>query len=544
MAATEDRDADLRGRVAMLNQLLLCVILVVIVLAVAITDRAADHSLLLVATVIVLAGGAATLVVPWARIARAWVYVIPLADIVAIGLARSEQHLLGIELLWAFPVMWMATLGLTAFLTAAALVLVEFGAIIALAGASGSAVSYLLPAAVIVAIGVTSYVSSRRYRAQRVLLDKQTALLSGALSRAQGHEELMTDVLDAVDFGVIRITADGEVSVFNEALGRIQRSIPGFGRLDRPIGDAYAADGVTLIEEPDRPLRRALRGELFENEVIWFGPPDQPRTALSMTARQLRSGDGAPAGCVIVARDVTAELTALRARDRLVSSISHELRTPLTSVLGYIDLAIDHLDRPDDAARDLDVAAKNGERLLEIIADILAASSTSRGSIDLTISPKQIDVAELVQQAAEAWRARAAYTSISIDATDVLPASAWADAARIRQVVDNLVSNAVKYNVDGGSIAVRTSSDGTSTFIDVQDTGVGISAEDQRRLFEQYFRARRDVEGSGLGLSISRDIVRAHGGDITVRSAPGTGSTFTVRLPAQPRGQGDRELHA
>lgn len=108
MAATEDRDADLRGRVAMLNQLLLCVILVVIVLAVAITDRAADHSLLLVATVIVLAGGAATLVVPWARIARAWVYVIPLADIVAIGLARSEQHLLGIELLWAFPVMWMA----------------------------------------------------------------------------------------------------------------------------------------------------------------------------------------------------------------------------------------------------------------------------------------------------------------------------------------------------------------------------------------------------------------------------------------------------
>jgi signal transduction histidine kinase len=111
-------------------------------------------------------------------------------------------------------------------------------------------------------------------------------------------------------------------------------------------------------------------------------------------------------------------------------------------------------------------------------------------------------------------------------------------------VVDNLVSNAVKYNVDGGSIAVRTSSDGTSTFIDVQDTGVGISAEDQRRLFEQYFRARRDVEGSGLGLSISRDIVRAHGGDITVRSAPGTGSTFTVRLPAQPRGPGDRELHA
>ena len=153
-------------------------------------------------------------------------------------------------------------------------------------------------------------------------------------------------------------------------------------------------------------------------------------------------------------------------------------------------------------------------------------------------------MAELVQQAAEAWRARAAYTSISIDATDVLPASAWADAARIRQVVDNLVSNAVKYNVDGGSIAVRTSSDGTSTFIDVQDTGVGISAEDQRRLFEQYFRARRDVEGSGLGLSISRDIVRAHGGDITVRSAPGTGSTFTVRLPAQPRGPGDRELHA
>ncbi|MFT4305761.1 MAG: HAMP domain-containing sensor histidine kinase, partial [Microbacterium sp.] len=242
--------------------------------------------------------------------------------------------------------------------------------------------------------------------------------------------------------------------------------------------------------------------------------------------------DGKDAGCVLMARDVTCELTALRARDRLVASVSHELRTPLTSVLGYIDLAIDHLDRPEQAAKDLEVAGKNGERLLEIVSDILAASSSSRLSVDMTISPEDVDMAEIIRTAAQAWRARAAEQAISISDTGVEPARAYADPLRIRQVVDNLISNAVKYNRDGGEVVLGTTTDGVSTWVLVRDTGIGIDGADQERLFERFFRARTGVDGTGLGLSISRDIVWAHGGEVAVHSALGAGSTFVVRIPA------------
>jgi signal transduction histidine kinase len=253
---------------------------------------------------------------------------------------------------------------------------------------------------------------------------------------------------------------------------------------------------------------------------------------MSMTARRMRDAHGADAGAVLIARDVTRELTALRARDRLVASVSHELRTPLTSVLGYIDLAIDNLDRPELALKDLEIASRNGERLLEIVADILAASSSSRLSIDMTISPEDVDVADIVRACAEAWRPRAAERAVTILTRDVEQAHAFADPLRLRQVVDNLMSNAVKYNRDGGEASIGCTSDGDSTWIVVRDTGAGITPADQERLFERYFRARNDVEGTGLGLSISRDIARAHGGDITVQSARGVGSTFIVQLPA------------
>jgi signal transduction histidine kinase len=253
---------------------------------------------------------------------------------------------------------------------------------------------------------------------------------------------------------------------------------------------------------------------------------------MSMTVRRMRDAYGADAGAVLIARDVTKEMSALRARDRLVASVSHELRTPLTSVLGYIDLALDSLDRPELARKDLEIAARNGDRLLEIVADILAASSSSRLSVDMTISPEDVDVSDIARACAEAWRPRAAERAVTIVTRDVEPARAYADPLRLRQVVDNLMSNAVKYNRDGGEASIGCTSDGRSTWIVVRDTGPGIADADRERLFERYFRARNDVEGTGLGLSISRDIARAHGGDITVRSSRGVGSTFIVELPA------------
>lgn len=524
-----------RGRSAVLNQLVLCALVLIVATVGILSSTLRNQSLFLIGVVIIFAVGMATLAVPWTRIPRAALYVLPIVDIAGIAVIRIAEPMSGLGLMWVFPAMWLATLGVVGFLLQFTIITAAYTAIVVSGGTTvWGYTTFLLPAAVL-AVATTTLISSRRQRAQAHLLERQAALLSGALQRAQRQEELVIDVLDAVDFGVLRIAPDGTVSVVNEALGRFQNSIPGFGSRSREIENAYRADGVTPLPRAERPLLRALAGEVFENQVVWFGHPDERRHAMSITVRRMHDAEGADAGAVLIARDVTPEMTAMRARDRLVASVSHELRTPLTSVLGYLDLALDTLDDPAQARHSLEIAARNGERLLEIVADILAASSASRLSIDMTISPEPIDVAELVAATAEAWRPRAAERALTIDTSGIEPARAFADPLRLRQVMDNLVSNAVKYNRDGGAIFLGCTTDGESTWILVRDTGTGIAEPDLGRLFERYFRARTDVEGTGLGLSISRDIARAHGGDITVQTSRGLGSTFLVQLPADER---------
>jgi signal transduction histidine kinase len=398
---------------------------------------------------------------------------------------------------------------------------------------SATEVTYrtLLLPLVIIAVAVTSHLNARRSDAQRMLLAKQSQLLASVLARTRRQEQVVTEVLDAVDFGVVRMGASGRVAVTNEAHGKL---LQGF-ELD-PGGTevpAFRDDGTSPLPLDELPLERARRGEAFDEQVVWFGDEPGPRRALTITARRITDPDGGDAGAVVVSRDVTAELNALRARDDLVASVSHELRTPLTSILGYLDLAIEDPDTPDAVRASLDVAERNAERLLRIVADILAASSSSPSSVEASLAPQLLDARDLVRAAVADALPRAAARAIIIDETGLEPATAWADPLRLRQVVDNLVSNAIAYNKDGGTVFVGTTTDGTSSWILVRDTGVGISDADRSRLFQRYYKAGGERRaGTGLGLAITRDIVRAHGGDLALHSAPGVGSTFIVKLPA------------
>lgn len=524
-------DSASGSRSVILNQTLLCAAVVIAGIVLLLPPGRASGPAFLVGQLTILAGGAAAFIVPWEKVGRRWILLVPTVDIVAIALLRYAEPAGGLGLLWAFPAMWMSSLGLAGFVTQFVTITGLYLFIASREPSPTSALATVLLPVVIFAIATTSFVNARRHRAQRDLLDKQAILLSAIAQRAEHQERLLADVLDSVDFGVLRIGPSGDVTVINEAFGSFQDSIPGFARPDADLPDAYDADGLTPLEEDRRPIRRAVRGEEFDNQVVWFGPPDRPQRAISMTARRTNGARGQDLGIVLVARDVTAELTALRARDRLVASVSHELRTPLTSILGFIDLALESLDRPEVARKDLEVAARNGDRLLQIIADILAASSSSSLSTTIAVSPQDTDLVPLVGAAVESWSARAAERDITIDTSEVRPARAYVDSARTRQVVDNLFSNAIKYGRTGGHVLVSTSARDGDAWIVVRDDGVGISESDQLRLFQPYFRASSAVAGTGLGLSISRDIVRAQGGDISVKSIPGSGSTFVVRLP-------------
>ncbi|WP_314502522.1 ATP-binding protein [uncultured Microbacterium sp.] len=518
-----------RARTATLNQLLLGSVVFVLGILIAIGPFPGDAVMLFAGVVVILVLTGATLVIPWNRMAFGWVAVVPAIDIVAITLMQLAAPGSALGLLWIFPTIWLAAgfglLGLSAVIVAVAGIV---GVLLAVNQQSITYATVLMPL-VLIAVATTSHLAARRSDAQRTLLAKQAQLLRQVLERTRRQEQEVTEVLDAVDFGVIRIAPDGTVAVANDADGRLHPALERGSPDELP---AYRDDGITPLPSDELPLHRALRGEAFDDQVVWFGRESAPRRALSITARRLTDSSGHDAGAVVVSRDVTAELTALRARDELVASVSHELRTPLTSILGYLDLAIEDPALPGHLRADLDIAERNAERLLGIIGDILAASSSSR-SVQASLTPISMDAREIVRTSVEALAPRAAGRAITIDTTGLEEATIWADPLRIRQVVDNLLSNAITYNRDGGTVFLGTTSDGISSWILVRDTGVGMNEDERAQLFQRFYKAgptRR--AGTGLGLAISRDIVRAHGGELGLHSSPGVGSTFIVKLPA------------
>ncbi|WP_251449525.1 HAMP domain-containing sensor histidine kinase [Microbacterium sp. Marseille-Q6648] len=518
-------------RAATLNQLLLAGVVFVLAAFVAVGPFSGDGALFFLGVVVVFVLTGATLVVPWNRLRFGWVAVIPAVDIIAIGLLQLSAPGSALGLLWVFPITWLAgSFGLLG-LFAVAVSIAGITALLLPADRGDETFSTFLLPLVLVAGAATSYLNTRRTEAQRVLLAKQSVLLRRVLARTRRQEQEVTEVLDALDFGVVRIGPAGEVAITNEAHAQLQQ-IARWDDEDAEI-PMFRDDGVTPLPRDETPLARALRGEAFDGAVVWFGQPGEPRQALSMTVRRLTGTGGADLGAVLVSRDVTAELSALRARDDLVASVSHELRTPLTSILGYLDLAIENPDVPEAVRSDLDIAERNAERLLGIVADILAASSSSSSTIEASLSPRELDAAELVRAAAEAALPRARARAVTVDLSGLESAPVRADPLRLRQVVDNLVANAIAYNRAGGSIHLGTTTDGRATWILVRDTGPGISEADRSRLFQRYYRAgARAGSGTGLGLAITRDLVRAHGGEIALHSTVGLGSTFIVKLPA------------
>jgi signal transduction histidine kinase len=286
------------------------------------------------------------------------------------------------------------------------------------------------------------------------------------------------------------------------------------------------------------PSYRAWMGEEFDDLRMWVGNDPATRRAFSVSARNVRGEEGRAAGAALAYQDVTDLMEALQAKEDFVASASHELRTPLTSVLGYLELVADREDLPAGLATQLFVVERNAQRLRALVTDLLVAAEARHGGLDL--SRADLDLVAIVREAVEAAGPYAEKCQVRLE-TD-LPARlvSLVDGQRIRQVADNLISNAIKYNVPGGQVTVSLRQGDGSVELHVADTGIGIGVEDQDRLFTRFFRASaarsRVAPGSGLGLSIVRDIARAHGGDCTVTSEPGGGTTFTVAVPRVTRG--------
>ena len=225
-----------------------------------------------------------------------------------------------------------------------------------------------------------------------------------------------------------------------------------------------------------------------------------------------------------------------RMKDDFVASVSHELRTPLTSINGYLDLMLEDVgDLPPTQRQYLAVVRRNSERLLRLVGDLLFVAQVDAGRISLEMSA--VDLTGLISDAVEAARPVAEEKHIEL-VVGVEPIEIpQADALRLGQVLDNVLSNAVKFTPPEGSVAVRAFVEGTRVVVEVEDTGMGIAPEDQARLFDRFFRApaasHMAIPGTGLGLAIAKAIVEGHDGTISLVSEPGRGTTVRLELPAQ-----------
>ena len=480
----------------------------------------------------------ASIAVPWEKLPRGAFLVLPYLDFVAIGLFRggNQQFLTAVGLLIFFPVFWLASSGLakrTAIVVSvtAALLIVWFPVLTSPGGFTPEQLAKpLLFPLVVLAYAITVVAVTNTVNVQRKALEAKDVELRAALDASQQRERLLETVVDTVAVGVVVVDANGNDMLMNST----QRSLH-VHALPEDIADpeesellVFSVDAVTSLAAEERPVRRAVRGEAFTNYQVWLGTGDKAR-AVSTAARPILKADGSFDGAVIAFHDITEMMAALEAKNDFVANVSHEFRTPLTSIQGYLEMVLEEPDLPPaDVHQYLSVAARNVDRLTALVSDLLTTDS-------VTLQLSRSNVASLIGESMASAAPAAEMNKLTL-VTDVQgPLEAFIDVRRIGQVLDNFVSNAVKYSPDGGTITVRAWAEGTDLWCQVQDTGMGMNTEEQAEAFTKFFRARsavaRSIPGIGLGLMISRTIVAKHGGTISLSSERGVGTTIGFMLP-------------
>jgi signal transduction histidine kinase len=224
-----------------------------------------------------------------------------------------------------------------------------------------------------------------------------------------------------------------------------------------------------------------------------------------------------------------------RLKDDFVSTISHELRTPLTSISGYVELAREQADA--ETSGYLEVVERNAARLLALVNDLLFVARLQSGRLDLEL--ERVDVGKLVAESMASAKPQALDANVELRLRLAGgDAAVRGDRRRLGQVVDNLVSNAIKFSPEAGTVDLSVEQRNGLVLIEVEDQGIGIPEGERERLFERFFRTQgaldRQIPGTGLGLYITKSIVEAHGGTVAAHSVAGQGSSFLVELPAAP----------
>jgi two-component system, OmpR family, phosphate regulon sensor histidine kinase PhoR len=344
-------------------------------------------------------------------------------------------------------------------------------------------------------------------------------------------------ILETVSVGLLLVDADGTYSSWNRRQQELlDIAFPdGHGGRAGQSGFVYDAEQQHALTFEQFPCARATEGggEEFDDLLIWIGEDPATRRALSVSARTVEDRTGTLAGAVLAYNDVTELIGARTVKDDFVATVSHELRTPLAAAMANLELldvsgAVGPEAQPQVAA-----ARRNVLRLSHLVADLLFTATATSGM--QVIDPFRVDLAMIVAEAVSAAgaEAEAGGIDLAMDLPDEL--HLLADGLRLRQVADNLIDNALTFTPAGGRVTVTLSSTRRQAQLDVADSGEGIEPDDLAEVFAPFVRGqnarRRLSPGAGLGLTIVRTIVEAHGGEVSAHSNAGEGTTVRVVLP-------------
>jgi signal transduction histidine kinase len=349
----------------------------------------------------------------------------------------------------------------------------------------------------------------------------------GEIQEQKGRLEA---VLEASPEALVTTDPEGRVTMANPAAARmlgIRSSDRG-----RALGDLGTPEGVLLCLREAAANGVAVREVELGNKAYWA------------YAAQMNRDEGDPmgngkaeAGIILAVRDITEHRALEKTKTAFVSDVSHELRTPLTTIqsaVGLLERARERLDPLELRALEL----ANGElrRIRGMVEELLTLAQLDAWQYQLEVGPT--DLSRIVQTAMESVESKAARFGIEVHFDGAAEHRCVCDAQKLYQVFLNLLDNAIKYSDPGDRVDVKIEEGISSLTVEVKDTGVGIPEEDLAQLFERFYRVDKDrsraTGGSGLGLAISRQIVEMHGGELSVESEVGEGSTFRVRLPKAP----------
>ena len=351
------------------------------------------------------------------------------------------------------------------------------------------------------------------------------------------EEEALSAIIENSAEGIMIAGSGGHIEVLNRALSHIigREAAGARGRPAREVLVLRDRQGQPLPLPELPPHRASAKGEraYVEGDVVRRGGP---AVTVGVTITPLYDHQGDLVRSIYNVVDITRFRQAEELKSTFVSVVSHELKTPVALIKGYAETL-----RREDADWDratvvegLDVIAEEADHLTHLIDSLLEASRIQAGG--LTLQPTDVNLARLAEKVVDGFRTQTQIHTFDLDFPPDLP-SVWGDPERLREVLSNLVSNAVKYSPQGGVIWVGGRTDQTGVTVYVADQGIGIPPEEQARIFDRFHRvqsgAHRDTEGTGLGLYLVKAIVEAHGGRVWVESAPERGSIFMFTLPVR-----------